>query len=189
MGLNQPYWTKSTKTKSTKQNDWNVTNQIIQSKSFFWNLQNYIHQANSTKLYPEKPNLQKIKEKSNPSLSWAWPRSAPVWFDLFLSMTSRSYGLGYGVYYFLNFRKLLSVWLILSRILSSNHSNINLSHIQQDKGNSIYEAQFRFTIKKYNRRTGFLYEIQYHKKCNHRQKKLGPLNFGPDKIFWSKENG
>ena len=44
-------------------------NQIYQTKSIQSNLQNLIQQTNSTKQNLEKPSLQKIEVKSNPS--WA----------------------------------------------------------------------------------------------------------------------
>ena len=49
-------------------------NQIYQTKSIQSNLQNLIQQTNSTKQNLEKPNLQKIEVKSNPS----WAELGPV---------------------------------------------------------------------------------------------------------------
>ena len=54
------------------------SNKIYQTTSISSNLQNWIPPTNSTKPNLEKPNVQKIKEKSDPSLSWAQPSSAPA---------------------------------------------------------------------------------------------------------------
>ena len=66
------------KIKSTEQSVLDVKNQIYQTKSIQSNLKK-IHPTNFTKPNVEEPNLQNIKVKSNPSLSWAWPSSSKSW--------------------------------------------------------------------------------------------------------------
>ena len=83
----QIYWTKFTtpnlknwiyKIKSTNQNVFNAKNQIYQTKPIQSNLQNKINPIINIKPNLYKPNLQTVKVKSNSSLSWAWPSSAPA---------------------------------------------------------------------------------------------------------------
>ena len=44
---------------------------------------NQFHLTNSTKPNLDKPNLQKINGKSNPSSYWAWPSSAQACLNIF----------------------------------------------------------------------------------------------------------
>ena len=78
---NQIYWTKFPKpylqNQIYKGKFWNVKNQIYWVKCTKPNIFNqtckFYLSNQSTKLILEKPNLQKIELKSNPSLYWAWP--------------------------------------------------------------------------------------------------------------------
>ena len=89
----QIYWTKFTKPnlqnwiykiKSTNQNVFNAKNQIYQTKSIQSNLENKINPITSIKPNLDKQKLQTVKVKSNSSLSWALPSSAPAIDVIFL---------------------------------------------------------------------------------------------------------
>ena len=113
---NQIYWTKFTKPnlqnwiykiKFTNQNVLNAKNQIYQTKSIQSNLQNKINPIITIKSNLDKPKLQTVKVKSNSSLSWAWPSSAPACWQ-YLSNLDK-----FGLNFFRNFD--LSWILVLSK--------------------------------------------------------------------------
>ena len=78
---NQMYWIKFIQPTLPnyfgQSQSWSLVLEISKTKCTKPNLFN---QTNSINPNGEKPNLQIIKVKSNPSLSWAWPRSVPACF-------------------------------------------------------------------------------------------------------------
>ena len=89
---NQTNWIKETKPNLTESTTSNLPNKIFQIVCFKYtwlDIPNQIYSIKATKLNPtnlfyqtksREKNPQKIKVKSNPSLSWALPSSAPACF-------------------------------------------------------------------------------------------------------------